>query len=177
LNAECLDSEIFVNIRPATPADIPRMMDLERACATAAHWTESQYQQVFQLGKGDPLRLFLVADGLFNELSNADAPANTTAGIVVLGFLVARLVAPEWELENIVVAPTARRIGLGKQLLDALLATARETNSDAVFLEVRESNTAARDLYEKAGFKVTGRRKSYYTDPREDAVLYRRILG
>ena len=45
-----------------------------------------------------------------------------------------------------------------------------------MFLEVRESNIAARKLYEKAGFEPTGRRKSYYTDPLEDALLYRRSL-
>jgi ribosomal-protein-alanine N-acetyltransferase len=61
--------------------------------------------------------------------------------------------------------------------MDALLSAARETNSDSVFLEVRESNVAARSLYEKAGFEQEGRRKSYYTNPMEDAVLYRLILG
>jgi ribosomal-protein-alanine N-acetyltransferase len=95
----------------------------------------------------------------------------------VQGFVVARHVAPEWELENIVVAPAVRRRGLGQRLLDALLAAARETNSSSVFLEVRESNAAARCFYEKAGFVQTGRRKSYYTDPAEDAVLYRYDLA
>ena len=90
---------------------------------------------------------------------------------------MARHLAPEWELENIVVAPAARRTGLGKRLLNALLSQARETNSAAVFLEVRESNTAARSLYEKTGFQLTGRRKAYYTNPQEDAVLYRLTLG
>jgi ribosomal protein S18 acetylase RimI-like enzyme len=79
-------------------------------------------------------------------------------------------------LENIVVAPAARRKGLGKKLLAALVAAAKETNSAAVFLEVRESNAAARTLYETEGFEPTGRRKFYYTNPGEDAVLYRRTL-
>jgi ribosomal-protein-alanine N-acetyltransferase len=57
--------------------------------------------------------------------------------------------------------------------LGALLAAARETNSSSVFLEVRESNAPARNLYEKAGFEQTGRRKSYYADPAENAILYR----
>jgi ribosomal-protein-alanine N-acetyltransferase len=76
-------------------------------------------------------------------------------------------------LENIAIAPTARRKGLGLRLLSALLSAAREANSDSVFIEVRESNAAARTLYEKAGFKPAGRRTSYYTNPMEDAVLYR----
>ena len=90
----------------------------------------------------------------------------------ILGFLIAHHLAPEWELENLVVAPAARRRGIGKRLLEALLAAARETNN-SVFLEVRESNTAARALYENAGFEQTGRRPSYYASPSEDAILYR----
>jgi ribosomal-protein-alanine N-acetyltransferase len=74
------------------------------------------------------------------------------------------------------VAHSARRKGLGTRLLDALLAAARETHSTSVFLEVRESNAAARSLYEKAGFNQTDRRKSYYTNPPEDAILYRLTL-
>lgn len=84
--------------------------------------------------------------------------------------------APEWEIENIVVAPKVRRKGIGRQLVDALLAAAGETNSESVFLEVRESNAAARKLYESAGFQQNGRRKSYYSDPPEDAILYRKDL-
>ena len=93
------------------------------------------------------------------------------------GFLVAQHVATDWELENIVVAATERRKGIGNLLLGALLASARETNSTAVFLEVRESNQAACRLYEGNGFQQTGRRKNYYPVPPEDAILYRLILG
>ncbi len=74
------------------------------------------------------------------------------------------------------MATTARRKGLGKRLLQALLDAARETKS-SVFLEVRESNAAARALYENAGFEQTGRRPSYYTSPLEDAILYRWTVG
>ena len=67
-------------------------------------------------------------------------------------------------------------MGIGKQLMNTLLVQARQTNSDAILLEVRESNAAARRLYEELGFRETGRRKAYYTNPREDAVLYSKIL-
>jgi ribosomal-protein-alanine N-acetyltransferase len=147
-------------------------MTLERRSATAGHWTEEQYRQAFP--SEAVRRLVLVA-----EDSPTIAPGreiNSAAGTRPLGFLVALHLPPEWELENIVVDPTARRKGLGLQLLDALLAAARETDSSSVFLEVRESNAAARSLYEKAGFEHTGGRKSYYTNPPEDAVLYRRTL-
>jgi ribosomal-protein-alanine N-acetyltransferase len=158
-----------VTIRPASADDIFSLMNLERQCATAAHWTEQQYRQAFQSESVE--RLVLVAEASPPEASDSDKPGD------LVGFLVARHLAPEWELENIVVAPKARRKGLGMRLLDALLAAAQETHSDAVFLEVRESNAAARTLYEKAGFLQTGRRKSYYTSPVEDALQYRRTLG
>ncbi len=148
-----------MQIRPATLADVPSIMNLERQSDTAAHWTERQYQQAFQGEVGERLVLMAEADS---------AP---------LGFLVARHLAPEWELENIVVAANARRNGLGKSLLAALLAAAKETNSASVFLEVRESNIAAQTLYERAGFEQSGGRKAYYTNPPEDAILYRLTLS
>jgi ribosomal-protein-alanine acetyltransferase len=147
-------------------------MSLDRLSATAGHWTEEQYRQACQ--PGSTQRLVLVMDELMIE-SSTPTP-RPEAAPDILGFLVAQHIAPEWELENIVVAASARRKGLGKRLLQHLLTVARETNSAAVFLEVRESNTAARTLYEKAGFAQTGRRKSYYTNPQEDAILYRRAL-
>jgi [ribosomal protein S18]-alanine N-acetyltransferase len=149
-----------VQIRSATLADIPSILQLERQSATAAHWTEEQYRQALQRD-GAP-RLVLVG-----AEDSETSPA---------GFLVAQHVALEWELENIVVASTGRRKGLGKRLLNELLAAAKKTNSTAVFLEVRESNAAARTLYEKTGFEQAGRRKSYYTNPSEDAIFYRLSL-
>ena len=158
-----------VTIRPAAAADIPALLALERESATAAHWTEQQYNHLLQSHDAGVKTLVLIA----REDSPDPVPS---APPHFLGFLVARHLAPEWELENVLVVSTARRSGIGMQLLDALLLRARETNSDSVFLEVRESNSSARALYEKSGFELTGRRKSYYKSPEEDAVLYRKCL-
>ena len=163
-------------IRPAVHADIPFLIALERQCATAAHWTEQQYEDLFQPGPNSPTRLVLVADRIREGFLIPES-ATHKAGSHIRAFLVARHIAPEWELENIVVAPEARRTGLGTQLLAALLAEARKTNSQSVFLEVRESNAAARSLYQTAGFQLTARRKSYYANPNEDAVLYKLRLN
>lgn len=156
-----------MNIRKATAADIPSMMELARASATAAHWTEQQYRDLFSPG-AKVHRLAIVAEGW-----SAPVPHPATPAECVLGFLVARFLTPECELENIAVASTVRRRGIGRQLLDALKLAAGETNCESVFLEVRESNPAARALYESVGFKREGRRKSYYSNPSEDAILYR----
>ncbi len=149
-------------------------MALERASPSGAHWTEAHYWDLFRrpesgASQGAVRRLVLVIEGSLEDSRCGEC----SAGECPLGFLVAQHISPEWELENIVVRSEARRGGLGSRLLDALLAAARETHSTGVFLEVRESNLAARKLYEKAGFLRSGQRKSYYSSPLEDAVLYR----
>jgi len=83
----------------------------------------------------------------------------------------------EWEIENIVVAGPARRHGLGVRLVGELLRLARLRGTKAIFLEVRESNRAARALYEKCGFVVIGDRKGYYRNPDEAAIIYRLDLA
>jgi [ribosomal protein S18]-alanine N-acetyltransferase len=147
-----------IQIQAGTPDDIPEMMALERQTPTSAHWSESRYREMFST-QGSA-RLVLVA-----------------RSAAISGFLIAQNIPPEWELENIVVAEGLRRSGLGTRLLEALIQGARNTNSTVVFLEVRESNSAARLFYERAGFGQTGRRKSYYQNPLEDAVGYRLDLS
>ena len=159
-----------MKIRRATAGDIPSMMTLARASATAAHWTEQQYREMLSPAV-TAHRAALVAEASPEPVSTAPAKS-----LNLLGFLVARLLAPECELENIVVSPAARRRGIGKQLLKSLLLAVRETNVDSVFLEVRESNHSARAFYENAGFKLHGRRKSYYSNPPENAVSYRLMV-
>jgi ribosomal-protein-alanine N-acetyltransferase len=148
-----------MHIRPASPADIPAMMRLVRHSATAAQWSREQFEQVF--GEDPPRRVALVIE----------------EAVGVEGFLVAHEVAGEWEIENIAIAGAARRRGLGTRLLGAFLDQTQAQQATAVFLEVRESNHAARLLYEKWAFVESGRRPGYYTQPQEDAIVYRLSLG
>ena len=141
-------------IRPATSADVPAILALERACSSAAHWSDAQYQLVFDPGATP--RLLLVAE----ESS-------------IAGFIMVRTLGPEWEIENVAVAPDFRGRGIGRALVCAAIEGARSLNAEAVFLEVRASNAAARALYARCGFAETGRRSGYYSHPDEDAVLYR----
>ena len=141
-------------IRFATAADIPAMMALEHASVTAAHWPQHQYETAF----GDSARRIALA---LEEDAKLQA------------FLIARSVVDEWELENIAVAGSARRRGLGSRLLGEFLDRIRAAGGKAVFLEVRESNHAARALYAKWAFHEYGRRLKYYRQPEEDAVTYR----
>ena len=92
---------------------------------------------------------------------------------VVLGFVVYTAVAGACEILELAVTVRARQRGLGRKLLDAAIEDAVGEGARRCILEVRESNTAARALYARAGFLVDGRRKAYYRTPegREDALL------
>ena len=141
----------MLRIRPATPNDAPSILALERTAAGAAHWSPEQYQEILS----SPSRVVLVAEG--------DGRLQ--------GFLIARC-GIDWEIENLVVAEELRNQGLGTELVGQLLDLARHHEAETILLEVRESNTAARTLYAKLHFHESGRRKAYYHDPEEDAVLY-----
>jgi [ribosomal protein S18]-alanine N-acetyltransferase len=142
-------------IRLATPADLAAILALAQSAPTAAHWSPDQHRAALS----DPSRLTLIIE------ENSQAA----------GFLVARSIDAEWELEDIVVTASAQRRGLGTQLLNEFLNLARHAQS--IFLEVRESNLPARRLYEKHGFAQSGRRTNYYHSPAEAAIVYRLILS
>lgn len=89
----------------------------------------------------------------------------------LVGYLLWLSVAPEAEIANIAVLPTARRQGIGRSLLEEGIVRMREDGCNRIFLEVRESNLPAQALYRRLGFEEIGRRKKYYQNPREDALL------
>jgi len=147
------------------------MLELEGQSPSAAHWTEEQYRRMFQPESGGPARMALLI-----EQSVGDLTENLDQKSRLVGFLIASQLGAEWELENIVVAEADRWSGIGSQLLHELIHRALERDGERICLEVRESNLNARNLYKKMGFYETGRRKSYYRNPLEDAILYRRDL-
>ena len=78
---------------------------------------------------------------------------------------------PEGEIYRIATKNEYRKRGIAYRLLDFALKTARGAGLESVFLEVRESNVAARNLYRAYGFSEIGVRKNYYKEPTENAVL------
>jgi ribosomal-protein-alanine acetyltransferase len=134
------------------------MRELEQQADTAAHWSAAQYDALFAADAQGRIALIAV------EQSD-DAPTQ--------GFLVARCLPDEWEIENVIVEAECRQRGVGASLIRELLAKARAAGVASVILEVRESNGPALRLYESIGFKLEGRRKNYYQGPAEDALLYR----
>jgi [ribosomal protein S18]-alanine N-acetyltransferase len=94
----------------------------------------------------------------------------------VAGFLVAHIAADELEILNLAVEPARRRRGIGSRLLDQALVFGRQSGARRAFLEVRESNNAAREFYASRGFAAIARRRGYYRQPVEDALLMARGL-
>jgi ribosomal-protein-alanine N-acetyltransferase len=94
------------------------------------------------------------------------------------GFLLGQVVLGEAELMTVAVAPEARGQGRGRALVEGFLAEARQRGAEVAFLEVAETNTAARRVYTAAGFEVSGRRKGYYRGAGQmiDAILMLRKL-
>ena len=144
----------MILVRHAVPPDLPHLVDISKASATAAHWRHDEYAK-------------LVAPEMMHERITLVIEQDG----VVAGFIVGRPLVEEWEIENIAVRGPARRRGLGSHLLGEFLDLARNRGGKEVFLEVRESNQAARALYEKWAFVECGRRSSYYQNPAEDAVI------
>ncbi len=145
-------------IRPATADDVPLMRALEQQSEGAAHWAKREYDALF--APDAPSRIALVA-------------TNESGDTQLYGFVIARCAVGDWEIENVVVAQAHRRLGIGTKLTRALLTQAHVGGATSVLLEVRESNLAARRLYETLGFSQQGRRSNYYREPKEDALLLR----
>ncbi len=96
---------------------------------------------------------------------------------VVLGYAGLTAVAGEGYIDNIAVRPEYRRQGVASALLDVFIRFAQAQGLEFLTLEVRASNDAAKRLYMKHGFAQVGRRKDYYDDPQEDAILMTRSFG
>ena len=138
-----------VAIRSAVMNDVPAILAIERQSPSAAHWTREEYNK-------------LVGSGVVLVAEEADK---------LCGFACAQAVAGEWDIENVVLAAEFLRRGIADELLRELIQRA-ESEAPAILLEVRESNLPARRLYEKHGFREVGRRRAYYREPVEDAILY-----
>jgi len=134
-----------IEIRQAGPHDLPAILAIQQASPEAADWKPEFYLEITTW----------VA-----LLDNGE----------IAGFLAMRSVLPdEHELLNLAVAPEHRRQGIARTLLDY----AKRRGSGLWFLEVRESNLAARTFYKSYGFIDFGKRKGYYQEPYEDAIVMR----
>jgi ribosomal-protein-alanine N-acetyltransferase len=149
-----------LRIRRAMPGDLAAIARIEQA-SFSDPWTDDALATAL-----DRMVMLVAAED--------EGSGDGAAGVV--GYVVALVVAPDAEVADLAVAPEARRRGVGRVLLARALDVLAELEVRAVHLEVRESNRAARTLYESAGFRSVGRRKAYYRQPVEDALLLRREI-
>jgi len=174
-----------MNIRLATPADLPQLVAISNSAGSAAHWSPQQWLDIFH--SQIPARLAWIAEQterrrlprtrLQSSLAaEGVGPEALAPGVFAIGFLVAQCGNPEWELENIAVLPDFRQRGVGVALLSALLEEARIRHAERILLEVRASNQSAIRLYTLAGFQLIARRRDYYRNPVDDALLFGRPL-
>lgn len=135
-------------------ADLDAVVAIESA-SFGTPWSRASFRN---LVVGDGASLLVAVDG----------------GDRIVGFAVLITAADEAELANLAVAPAARRGGIATRLVEEALMQAEAAGAREVFLEVRESNAAARALYAAQGFTEVGRRRAYYRAPDEDALVLRR---
>lgn len=139
-------------VRPAVDADIDAVSLIEQA-SFSDPWPRAGFEPLVRA----PRCLFIVAE---------EAPGGGVAG-----YSIARWVEDEAELLNIAVADEQRGKGIGGEMLDHLVRSLEERGIRHLFLEVRDSNTAARSLYRSRGFRELSRRIGYYQRPTEDAIV------
>ena len=138
-------------LRAAKKEDVPSVLNAERL-SFSDPWTEG-------------MLLSSVSDGFdFTLLFDG----KTLVGYSILD----RRVSGEAELHNIAIIPNYRGKGLSSLLMDKIISDAGD--SSVIFLEVRASNVAAIGLYKKYGFTEIGKRKNYYKNPPDDAIIMQR---
>ena len=138
---------------PMDRGHIPAIAALERTCFSRP-WSEGALEEELY----NDTACFLVAEGEDGS---------------VLGYAGLHVILDEGYIDNVAVDPAYRRQGVADALLDVFCRFGAEKLA-FLTLEVRESNAPAIALYEKHGFYTVGRRKDYYDDPKEDALLLTR---
>ncbi|MGN0969539.1 MAG: ribosomal protein S18-alanine N-acetyltransferase [Evtepia sp.] len=138
---------------PMDRSHLAGVAELERMCFSAP-WNEAMLEEELY----NDTASFIVAEGEDGQ---------------VLGYAGLHVILDEGYIDNVAVRPTCRRQGIADCLLDVFCRFG-QANLAFLTLEVRPSNTAAVALYEKHGFQEAGRRKDYYENPKEDALLLTR---
>lgn len=143
-----------------TEHDLLEVVEIEELSGLSPWGWEAYYHE---LGSAEG-SLMLVA-----RIASTNRPMNDARTIG--GFIVSRVAADEMHVNNVAVRPEFRRQGIAAHLLGLALEHGKSRGVRTAFLEVRAGNVAAQQLYRRCGFAFTGRRKRYYSNPVEDALL------
>lgn len=155
-------TENNITVRLAESTDLARILEIENA-SFSDPWTEDMF--------------------LSHTASKSGVTFVATLDEIVCGYLNAYIIDGsesendgDCEIANIAVSLEFRRKHIADALITAVFDLAKKRFCSCAFLEVRESNSSARALYIKNGFAEYGKRKNYYTNPREDAILMSRNI-
>ena len=154
-------------MRGARESDIDSVLTIEQV-SFSDPWGRDSFESAIDLDR----MLFLVAEGPAQGAGESEPHHRA-----LLGYVVALLLFDEAEVADLAVAPGARGKGVGGRLLDAVTEEACAVGVRSMYLEVRESNAPARALYDSRSFTHVGRRRGYYRNPSEDALLMRRDIA
>lgn len=159
-------SEVFepVSISNMTEHDLIEVVEIEKH-SSLSHWGWAAYYAELQ-GSNRPL--MLVA-----PVAHPEGQYRTDR---IAGYIAARLAAGELHINNVAVRAEYRRRGIGSALLNRILEEGKRRSASVAFLEVRAGNSVAQAFYEKCGFLRSGRRRNYYSDPKEDALIMQAAL-
>ena len=134
---------------------------------TAVHL--DQVEEIEKICFDDPWSRKIFEESLAAE--NTAALAAQAEDGTISGYIFFTAILDEGGVDNIAVLPSARRQGVASALLEEFHSYGRAHGLTNLFLEVRPSNAGAAALYRKMGYKEVGRRKNYYLDPKEDAII------
>ena len=135
---------------------------------------ESHVRQIAELERlcfNDPWSENSIASELNNKLSLWLVALEDDK---VVGYVGSQTVLGETDMMNVAVHPDYRKQGIGTGLIVGLIGELEKRGSHSLMLEVRVSNESAISVYQKLGFTVVGRRKNYYRNPKEDALILRK---
>ena len=143
-----------------TAEHVSRLAELEKLCFSEP-WSEKSLTEEID----NPAACFLVA-------MQQDEVLGYGGMHTVLGYGGMHTVLGESYVDNIAVFPEFRGHGVGRTLMEALIEKARENGGVFITLEVRTSNLPAIAMYRSLGFTYAGVRRNFYTEPREDALIF-----
>lgn len=143
----------MIDIALMTQKHVPSVAVLEKLCFSDP-WSENSVASELS----NPLSLWLVA--LEDE--------------TVIGYIGSQTVMGETDMMNVAVHPDHRRRGIARRLIELLIQMLKERESQCLTLEVRASNISAINLYTEMSFQEVGRRRNYYRNPKEDALILRK---
>jgi len=160
----------ILRLAPLTAEALPAVLDLDQRCFGGL-WTWEGYQRELDSPVSDLIGLY----GYPPQPQGTDGASGGASGsdtaITLLGMGCLWAILEEAHITILAVHPDHRGRGLGKLLLGALLFSAQRRGLEWATLEVRPSNRTALCLYQTMGFKQVGRRRGYYQDSGEDAVI------